>query len=374
MQSKRPPTVVAIPAKDEGQRIGACLRALLDQREFDGRRLPADAVRIVVLANNCRDDTAAVARAVDSSIVVKEVALPPDQANAGAARRGAMDAASAMLPGGHGLICSTDADSRPRRDWIVRLWAGLQGGAEAVAGAVEFDPLDRPAFNAARRLEARYSALQAEIIARLDPEAHNPWPNHIWAWGANLAVTSRAYRRVGGMTARPLAEDRAFVERLRLFDVPVRHCLDARVWTSARQDGRAPGGLASLVRDHLADDSEPCDAALEPAGLVWRRASWRARLRAAYARGEASPGFARRLGVTPALLSQAMAAPTFGAGWATVEAASPLLAGRRLRADELSRETAAAERLLRRFTPGGPADPDDRIRAASAGLWSEPAA
>ena len=81
------PTVVAIPARNEVGRILSCLDALLDQRGSDGRPLPADDLRIVVLANNCTDDTAQAARSRSSRISVQEVSFPPAHANAGAARR-----------------------------------------------------------------------------------------------------------------------------------------------------------------------------------------------------------------------------------------------------------------------------------------------
>ena len=250
--------MVAVPARDEAERIDACLSALLDQRDLAGASVPPDTLRIVVLANNCSDRTAEVARRSGGVIQVVEATLPPSSANAGAARKAVMDMAADLIPrGGGGLICTTDADSRPRPDWIARLWKAVDAGAEAVAGVVDFDPheADPIAFSEARRCEGLYSALQAEIVAHADPEAHNPWPNHIWAWGANLAVTADAYRRVGGLPPQPLAEDRAFVEQLRRHDVPVRHCLDARVWTSARRVGRAEGGLASLVADHAGADT-----------------------------------------------------------------------------------------------------------------------
>ena len=370
MRWRGPTTVVAVPARDEAERIGVCLRALLDQREADGRALAPGALRIVVLANNCQDGTASAARAVDPRVDVIEVELAPEHANAGAARRAAMEAANARLPIGGGLICTTDADSRPRPDWIVRLWAALEGGAEAVAGAVDFDIDERPAFSAFRQREGLYSALQAEITARLDPEPHNPWPNHIWAWGANLAVTSGAYHKVGGLAPQALAEDRAFIQRLRLYDVPVRHCLSARVWTSARLEGRAKGGLSTLVRDHLGEDGEPCDAALEPARIAWRRAAWRARLRRIFPERSAPASWARRLAVSPEVLKAAFAKTTFGAAWETVEATSPRLAAPRLVTSELATEIARAERLLGRVRPGGQAVQADSARAATAGLWS----
>ena len=45
--------VVAIPVKDEVERIGSCLRALSEQVGIDARK-----VAIVLLLNNCTDDTA----------------------------------------------------------------------------------------------------------------------------------------------------------------------------------------------------------------------------------------------------------------------------------------------------------------------------
>ncbi len=370
LKSQRAPTVVAVPARDEAERISACLAALLDQRDLDGGPLQPDAIQLVVLANNCRDGTAKIARRSGRAIQVVETTLPPGSANAGAARKAAMDMAADLIPlGGAGLICTTDADSRPRPDWIARLWKAVDAGAEAVAGAVDFDPheADPVAFSEARRREGLYSALQAEIVACADPEAHNPWPNHIWAWGANLAVTASAYRRVGGLPAQPLAEDRAFVEQLRRHDVPVRHCLDARVWTSARRVGRAEGGLASLVADHAGEDTAACDAVLEPARMAWRRAAWRRRLRRAYAGGAPASAVVLRLGVATRTLAAALDQQTFGAAWSLVEAASPHLAARRLTPAELPLEISRAERLLRRIGSG---DRSDRARAASAGLWS----
>jgi glycosyltransferase involved in cell wall biosynthesis len=370
-------TVVAVPARDEADRIGACLTALLGQKDLNGQPLPSNHVRVVVLANNCGDDTADVARRVGGGdrVQVLSVNFPPAQANAGAARRAAMEAAVALLPGlEHSLICTTDADSRARPDWIARLWQAVDGGAEAVAGVVEFDPGEAPAFSDARRQEAAYSVLQAEIVARVDPETHNPWPNHIWAWGANMAVTASAYRRVGGLPPAPLAEDRAFVEQLRRHDVPVRHALNARVWTSARRDGRAPGGLASLVDDHVGDDLAPCDAALEPALDVFRRAAWRARLRQAHANQLWPISLAERLHLSREHLTRALSAPAFGAAWSEVEAWSPKLQRRPLDPAQLVHEIALAKRLLRRVNRGAPADPADTALAATAGLWSAPVA
>jgi cellulose synthase/poly-beta-1,6-N-acetylglucosamine synthase-like glycosyltransferase len=367
------PTVVCVPARNEVARIGACLRALLDQRDRHGHPLRAP-VQVLVLANNCVDGTADAAQAVDPRVHVVRTRLPAGRATAGLARRLAMDKALQLLGEPGGVICTTDADSRARPDWVASLWSALDTGAAAVAGVVEFDPLSRvPTFSPARGLEAVYAGLQAELTARLDPEPHNPWPNHIWAWGANLAVTSEAYRAVGGLPPVRIAEDRAFVARLRRHDIPVRHCLDARVWTSARVRGRAPGGLADLVADHGGSDRAPCDCALEPAFAAAGRALWRHRFRSEHARGSRQGALAweRRLDTPAGLLPAALQA-SFGEGWHAIEQASARLARRRLTLGDLPREIGRARRLLHQLRPSGAADPGDTARAAAAGLWLAP--
>jgi hypothetical protein len=49
------PIVVAIPVRDEGERIGQCLAALSQQNEFQ-------ADHVVLLVNNTIDDSIAIAR------------------------------------------------------------------------------------------------------------------------------------------------------------------------------------------------------------------------------------------------------------------------------------------------------------------------
>jgi hypothetical protein len=57
----RPGFVVAIPVRDEDERLPACLRALALQRDRLGQSIPPTLVRIVVFANNCTDQSASLA-------------------------------------------------------------------------------------------------------------------------------------------------------------------------------------------------------------------------------------------------------------------------------------------------------------------------
>ncbi len=359
--------LIAVPARCEAERIDACLTALV--REVRG----ADAA-VLVLANNCRDDTAARARAFAAAgapVIVEEVELAPADAHAGGARRRALAFAARLLRAPDGILLTTDADSRVAPGWLAANRRALAAGADAVCGVVTFCPDEARvlAFPDDRRREARYATLQAELTARLDPQAHDPWPNHLWAWGASLAVRADMHARVGGVPDQPLAEDRAFVARLEQVDARVRHALDVRVVTSARREGRAPGGLAALVDAYAGGEAAPCDAALEPAAGAARRADLRRRLREAWRDGATPAGLPRRLGLPSSRVETLLAEPTFGLAWRDAERESPRLTRTRLFPADLPREAARAERLLQRLRPERAATPADSARAALAELW-----
>lgn len=333
---------IAIPARNEAATIAPCLAALDTAARHAGRH-GAGAITVVVLVNNSDDATAGLARdfvPAACRILVESITLAP--AHAGAARRAALDRAVALLPP-DGIVMTSDADSRVAPDWIAANLAEIAAGADAVAGMVAFDAATRaalPAFAADRDLEWRLADAQARLASLIDPVPHDPWPNHLWAWGASLAVTAAAYRAAGGLPAVPLAEDRAFAARLEACDLRLRRSHAPLVYTSARQCGRAPGGFADLISAYAADPAAPCDAALEPTRDLLRRLRRRAGCRALGAAG-------------------------FGARWAAIEAASPDLARQRVLPAALAGEVALAERWITALTAGRE-DPADSNRCARA--------
>ena len=142
----RPGFVVAIPVKDEEERLPACLRALAQQRDRSGQPIPPALVRIVLFANNCTDQSASLARKLGEcwslDVRVVEARLPPAAAHAGNARRAAMDIAEAWLAEGDerdGVILTTDADSQVAPNWIAENLAAFEAGAEAVLGRIDLD-------------------------------------------------------------------------------------------------------------------------------------------------------------------------------------------------------------------------------------------
>ena len=83
-------------------------------------------MEVLIFANNCTDETASIARQAARSIPhpvnVVEENMPAGQLNAGWARKRAMDLAAIRLAEVapiHGLILTTDADSRVSPTWFA---------------------------------------------------------------------------------------------------------------------------------------------------------------------------------------------------------------------------------------------------------------
>jgi glycosyltransferase involved in cell wall biosynthesis len=250
---------VVIPARDEAGSIRRTLAALAEQRDLVGRPLPSDSYEIILLANNCRDETAAVARRMAETypnvvLHVVEIALPPGEAHVGAARRLAMDeACRRLLRVGRprGIIATTDADTLVSPTWIAATLREVDLGAEAVGGrilvAVHDHALMATPVRSRFLRNVGYGALANEAAARIDPRPGDPWPCHEQFCGASLAVTVRSYRAVGGLPALSSGEDTALGHALLRADIEIRHAVDVRVQTSGRLDGRTPAGLAALL-------------------------------------------------------------------------------------------------------------------------------
>lgn len=347
-----PRCVVAIPVRNEAERVGACLEALASQHGIG-----ASGLGVVLFLNNCTDETAHVVAALRPSlrIPVRMIERTFAGANAGWARRTAMEAAANWLDEGglpDGLILTTDADSRVPNDWVARNLAAVASGVDAVAGRIALDEADAARLPAALHvrgsLEGGYEARLIALEALIDPVPHDPWPRHWTTSGATLAVRLTTYRRVGGMPPLAVGEDKAFVSSLLSSDARVRHDPDILVVTSGRLDGRAPGGAADTMKLRCNVPESPCDPRLEALPRALFRYAWRRRLRRLHASGRLARihSWAPWLGIRTENARAIAHLPALGAVLAAVEAASPCLTHRPLRPRELPRHTRLASTIL----------------------------
>lgn len=279
---ERVPFCVCVPARNEVARLPVLLQALADQTV-------AGPFRVAVLVNNSLDGTACAARDAARALEgrldmsLREVILPAERAHAGGARALAMDLGISVLDGREdAVLISTDADSRPPRNWVANTLRAFQEGADIVGGRLvidDQDPLPHD-MGRARALWDRYWAEVRAIEDAVDPVAWDPAPRHGDHTGASLALRVSIYRAAGGIPSIAAGEDRALVEAAVAIGARLRHPVD--VWTrvSGRLDGRARGGMA----DHLvalADTLAQGQPVLAPSLDQWRqRARWRAERRA----------------------------------------------------------------------------------------------
>ena len=253
---------VVVPARDEQERIGACLTSV--RRALDA--LPDGvAVGVAVVLDRCRDATPrrvaalladwpqAVAVAVAGEAAVPRgfvhgvTVLPrrPGGTGVGALRDlGVRDVLRRLAahPAAGTWLLSTDADTTVPPDWALDHLRLAADGAHAVAGMADLVGVEHLAADALLRYHA--------IIERgLRGDTHR----HVYA--ANLGVRADAYLAVGGFPSGGAGEDHGLWRRLRAAGYTLAQPTGIRVRTSARVHGRADEGLAGLLRSLHAPDA-----------------------------------------------------------------------------------------------------------------------
>jgi len=250
--------VVVVPARDEQDRIGMCLSALAGQQGVE-----SDAFEVVLVLDQCRDDTRAVAlRSAAATPQLRLILLDSPAPGAGHARRAGMDFACQRLHDiglPEGLIASTDADTRVAPDWLATQLTLARDGARAIGGRIDLDPDEAArlprAVVQARRVNARsrhehllaLDATHVHAAGACDDkqraEAGARRDHHQFS-GASLAVTAQTYRAIGGLPVVDALEDEALERLLDDSRIPIVRTDRVHVTTSARTNGRAPRGLS----------------------------------------------------------------------------------------------------------------------------------
>lgn len=204
---------VVVPAHDEADLIGSCLRSIELAAMVAARR--GATVHIVVACDACKDETAAIVLRHGHHVVYSEAR------NVGVARARGADHALAL---GVDWLAFTDADSIVADSWVI---AQLAQEADVVCGTVAV--ADWGSYGEAMRahFERTYD----------DRDGHR----HIH--GANLGISADAYRGVGGFEALANSEDVAIVAALEAYGARIAWSAAPRVVTSARTDFRATAGF-----------------------------------------------------------------------------------------------------------------------------------
>lgn len=224
---------IVIPARDEAELIGPCLRGLRAALA----RLPSRIDRAVcVVADRCADRTAPLARAEFAGWPNGRILVNANATTVGEVRdRGFRHLANVL--GGHGaahtLLLSSDADTTVEPDWALAHLRLAERGWHAIAGDAELAQSLPPP------VAARYAAIRAR--------AHGS-AGHGNVYGANLGVRADAYAAVGGFAALSNGEDQELWQRLVAAGFRTTYATEPVVHTSARRVGRASGGVAALLR------------------------------------------------------------------------------------------------------------------------------
>lgn len=376
---------VVMPVRDEAESLPGTLAALTSQQTLGGEPFPPAGFEAIVLANNCGDESVAVARRAAewhrdrACIHVVEARFAEEHAHVGHARRVAMEIAASRLEAAgrpRAFIASTDGDTCAAADWLATLADEIDRGADAVGGRILTRPSADTPFAVARRqrLDAVRSILRCRLESLLDPDPADPWPRHHQHFGANMAVTLEAYRRVGGLPEVRFLEDEALFAALRRADSAIRHSPRPRVFTSGRQMGRVEVGLSWQLREWARlEDSDPA-LLVEDASELLALGPARRRLRALWPRRHALraaddglPAFAVQLGLPlRPVLRQLRAATGEHAAWSAwmaMREARQIGASRRISLNDAIEELRAE--ISDRLPPAGSAVDRRRPRSRS---------
>ncbi len=286
---------VIVPVRNEAELLEGCLTALANQVDLQGQPLDLRRYEVILLANNCSDDSVAIAQHFalehpDFRLHIIERTLPPDEAYIGRVRQILMDEAYyrlaelglAGLGSKHGAIASTDGDTQVAPTWIAATLLEITRGVDAVGGRIVADPISCAALDPQVKMRYLlgdcYHQLMVELEAYLDANPHDRWPRHAQHYGASLAVTAQMYRQCGGMPAVRAPEDVAFYRALLRVGARFRHSPLVEVTTSARQTERTAGGFAAQLNEWAAMEDQQVFL-VEPAAAIETRLQTRRQLR-----------------------------------------------------------------------------------------------
>lgn len=234
---------VVVPAHNEEELLAACLAAL---RSAAGA---ADVpVRLLVVADTCTDETAAVAAAGGAEV------LRVRARNVGAARAAGMARLLRMAGTDPAAtwLATTDADTVVPPGWLRRQLGYAGQGWDVVLGTVTVTDWAEHPPHAAAMFAAMYGFGEGP-----HPHVH----------GANLGIRASAYLAAGGFQPLRTAEDHALIAAATGAGCQVLQASDVTVVTSARRQARAPRGFSHALRTLTAGRSPGVESSAAAGGV-----------------------------------------------------------------------------------------------------------
>lgn len=229
--------VVVMPARDESALVRRAVVAVQASAAYaHGSGIETT---IIVVADSCRDDTAAVARA--QNVIVMETELGSVGAARAAGVREGLDLSAELSKT---IVMSTDSDSVVPQTWITDHVGLHRQGAEIVMGLVSLE-------------EGTASAgiIGAWNMAYVHASGvHRSEGGHGHIHGANLSIRADSYLELGGFEPLFEHEDVRLARRAMTAGMQFAWTELSPVATSARSIGRTPGGVASDIRELTLDN------------------------------------------------------------------------------------------------------------------------
>lgn len=282
---------VVIPARNEALHLRKSLESLSGQVDSRGKTLNYDHFEIIILTNNCSDNSFEIARQFQMenkflNLHVADIKTSKENANSGFIRRVLMEKAHERLMTNDkkdGMILTTDGDTQVAPNWIAENISEKIKGADAVGGRILFDDEELVKMNPAARkfhlIDEKYRLLAAEFESRLDFLPHDSFPRHHQHFNGSFAVTTDAYRKAGGIPKVRFLEDVAFYQSLMRIDAKFRHSPHVKVYTSARETGRTEAGLSTQINDWINLGKNGEDFFVESVETLEKRFSAQGKLR-----------------------------------------------------------------------------------------------
>lgn len=181
----KPFVSVLIPARNESKNIGACLEAVSKQN------YPQDKYEVIVIDDRSTDGTAETARAFESRIPSLKVITVRQTPSGIAPKKHALNVGIGESRGE--IILCTDADCRPKPEWIETMASGFDEQTGMVIG---YSPI---APSCALSFFQHFTAIDGLALASLAC-ATTAFGQTATATGRSLAYRKKTFEDVGGFS------------------------------------------------------------------------------------------------------------------------------------------------------------------------------